>query len=255
VISTGLFCIDESLWKFVCRINGTENNRVTRTIPRKPAGTGLLSYELCGFASLCQLPYTFGIVPITLTHQPSPASAAFLLIDRFNLNKPLGTPKERFCVFDSAFCAADALKGYDERGWKYCVSLNQKYHPDISTVLLKNLSLFEFRMIIDPRPRNSVIYTSYMSQFQPSDKQKQKRTGAGTPITILNATNGYQVSHPALTQPPEPPEPPALTAALPPLYHGLPPPIRLPVAVVQTALNPATSQTTEPPAKRARSRA
>ena len=253
VMSTDLFCIDESLWKFVCRINGTENNQVTRTIPRKPAGTGLLSYELCGFASLCQLPYTFGIVPITLTNQPSPAAAAFSLIDCFNSNKPTGTPTNLLCIFDSAFCAADALKGYDDRGWKYCVSLNQQYHQDISSVLLNNLSLFEFRMVVDPRPRDPIIYTAYMTQFQPSEKQKRRGTGAGTPITILNATNGYKVEHPALRVPQAPSSSSDTISSLRRLYHGIPPTIRIHSDVVRLALTPSSSQDTQPPAKRSRS--
>src|SRR3989338_5194431 len=92
MIASGIFCIDESLWKFVCKQKGSdsENAKVVRAIPRKPAKIGLLSYQLSGFLTRSNKPYTFGIIPMTHRQHCTPTEAADYLMKLYNSHKPWG---------------------------------------------------------------------------------------------------------------------------------------------------------------------
>lgn len=188
MISSGVFCVDESLWKFVPKGTGGENREIVRTIPRKPAGTGLLSYELCGFTTYSKMPYTYGIMPITLSQAPSARDAALHLISRFNAEKPVGTPAPPVCILDSAFSSADTLKEITKLGWTYCVSLNSQWYQQLAAVLKSDLCLYQYRNIIGP---DDTIYTGYFTQFNPTDRQTNTGDGTGQSVLFLNATNAF----------------------------------------------------------------
>ena len=251
--ATGIFCVDESLWKFICHTKGTENNDVVRAIPRKPAKMGLLSYELCGFAYHSKLPYPFSIVPVTKTNRPSTTDAAFTLLDLFDRYKPLGTPKGLVCIMDSAFSSSDALTGYEERGWLYSVAINPHFHQDLAFLLGHGLNLFECRMLTDPH--NYRIYTAYSTQFQATSKQEQRGTGTGSPLLILNATNAYIMDHKSITQDVYLPEAPLTSSQLLPCLRALyshPPPIHLSFRIVKEVLSPSSSSSSKSVLKRQR---
>ena len=146
MIASGIFVIDESLWKFICKTKGTKKYQVVRTIPRKPAGTGLLSYELVGFSGRINLPYTYCVCPVTDKYNPTASQAAFFLMDAWNENKPEGSPADPLAIMDSAFSSEAALQGFEARGWKYCVSVNSQNHPQLCNALASGLHQFEYRI-------------------------------------------------------------------------------------------------------------
>jgi len=197
MIASGVFAIDESLWKYVCKTKKTENYNVVRTIPRKPAGTGILSYELVGYSGRIKAPFTFGICPVTDTQKPSSTNAAFSLIDTWNAFKPDGSPEHPVAIMDAAFSSTPALDGYETRGWKYIASVNSQAHQQMSNALTSGLQPFEYRIFA--RDSDNRVYTAYSTRFSPTDKQKQRGTGNGSPLMILNVTNAYQVLHPRIS--------------------------------------------------------
>jgi hypothetical protein len=192
VIASGVFCIDESLWKYICKVRGTENYDMIRTMSRKPAGTGLLAYELSGFTLSSKYPYSFAIVPMTKSVKLSSKDAALYLIDIWNKYKPQGSPIDPVAIMDGAFSSANSLEEIEKRNWKYCVSLNSIYYPSLSAALIHDLNIFEYRILCCSG--SDRIFTAYKTQFSPTEKQQQRGSGAGSPITIINATNAYSIT-------------------------------------------------------------
>ncbi|MDP2437856.1 MAG: hypothetical protein Q8P67_19105 [archaeon] len=235
MIPSGLFGIDESLWRFECLVPDTENNQVIRSIPSKPAKHGLLSYELCGFTRFSNLPYTFAIVPITLQTKFSSGEAALHLIELFNSHSPASSEMKNTCIMDAAYSAQGTLTAIGEKKWRHIVSFNPTFHQDLALVLRSGISPYEHRMIISPDRKT--IYTGYLTRFKPTAKQQQKGQVGGHDLLILNATTAFQVSHPRLSTT----SPPTVTDSGSSLRASLNPSnplsIRLPAATVRQAVH------------------
>ena len=193
---SGAFVIDESLWKFKCRTNSTENLMVVRTIPRKPAKTGLLAYELASFTSHSKLPYVHAIAPVTIAKAWSPNDAADHLINLYEDSKPKTAPHPPVLIADSAFTSAAALKNYAKWGWLFCCSMSAKFYQQLALVMPAELQCYEYRILRDVAGDKTVA--AYCTQFTPTDKQAERGSGAGNPLQVTNISNAYHVSHPLL---------------------------------------------------------
>ena len=190
MIASGIFCIDESLWKFVCKQKGSdsENAKVVRAIPRKPAKIGLLSYELSGFLTRSNKPYTFGIIPMTHRQHCTPTEAADYLMKLYNCShKPGGSPQP-FVIMDSAFSSEACLKLAQENGWLFSVSVNSQLYSSLSTAIRAGLQRFEYRMF---QTSDGLVMTAYNSQFEPSSK-KNRGSKTETQLEVLNLTSALR---------------------------------------------------------------
>src|SRR3989338_7937805 len=189
MIASGIFCIDESLWKFVCKQKGSdsENAKVVRAIPRKPAKIGLLSYELSGFLTRSNKPYTFGIIPMTHRQHCTPTEAADYLMKPYNSHKPGGSPQP-FVIMDSAFSSEACLKLAQENGWLFSVSVNSQIYSSLSTAIRAGLQSFEYRMF---QTSDGLVMTAYNSQFEPSSK-KNRGSKKETQLEVLNLTSALR---------------------------------------------------------------
>lgn len=188
LIPSGVLCIDESLWKFVRRIQkltSGDPEEVVRYIERKPAKHGVLCYQLCSFLYSDKLPYTHVILPVTTTNDYSASEACIKALEIFDAAKPRGCPSIIVCG-DGAFSSAALLRAITRMGYQFCVSVNRNWHADIGEVSTASLEQFEFRHLLS----SGTLFTSYRTEYSVSGNSK---------LLITNATNAFTVSAPSTT--------------------------------------------------------